>query len=1360
MRKYLLLLMASVLSLLTAQAQPTAFYDVKASTGSYDEISGGTVVGSALSANAFNSVVFDKTNTANTNQVTAEGYPIGFNFKFNNIQMNQFMVASNGYILLGNDKITAYYPKNSYNALSSGADINVIGAVSNGQVYGLSNTEISYKVIGNAPNRSLVIQYKNLGLTDRWGENVVDTAQLQLRLYETSGKIEILFKHWATTETSSMKLRIGIKGSMTDDRLLLNSSAQSYSDVLGTTSNSASISWISSCYPADGQTYTFTPPADCETPTTQPTTLKLSSGSNYLAGSFSKADAADHYLVLLNQSKDLSTLPTNDTYYKKGDLIGDATVVAYDTLTSFKTNENLDGAKAYYIHVIATNSYCMFGPKYNTTTPLTATYQTMPVKPESITITQTDLNSLSFNVKANSKGNKVLVAETTIPTMNQYGNIFRDGSFGQPTGTYNVNDSIIGGGKVIYMGEAKDGISISDLKENTVYHLMAWSIDENGNYSTTSVTDNMITAGKVPYLPDFSLMPSYEVPIGWNVIGSDYRTDKNVLECRISKKDPTNGVVNAIETPWVYLTENTNRVLFDMNMTQYVMWSNSAYNDWADQDSILVQVTDDDINYTTVYTMTKANAPHLDTADSYANIYAPFDQFAGKKVKIRLYWRTYNGPTLKIINFKIEEKKACDYPINVTTVENTVVGDQAQITWKSQGEEDTWELRYKQSNDSVWTEPIEERMNPCTIKGLPSTTDMDVQVRAKCSATSQSDWSKTYSFRSGYSIPFTERFDESTLPNGWDFKTGAISDSTDFCSGGDCVIQWEWSNSYFSKGVILSPRGKTADEWLITPSFDLGDGSANYNFNFAVMNTGTGSSTDEACNVVISTDNGKTFSDKNIIKTIKKSEFPEEYNEKIYSVSLKGYKGLVRIGIYTKATDGSATGMQMDSIFVTPTCPSDIVPTVSDVTTTSAKVTWESGADKWFVFTRKAGETTKAYKEQTTKEIALTDLTPRTAYEVGITKMCEVGDTAKVVLAKFTTQALAPCQQVTDVKVTPTKYSAVFNWTGEASAYNFKYRAKGSEAWTLKQATDTTITVTGLEEAKTYEYIIQSVCSTLSGDTSAYTPVAEFSTLAETCFPPTNIAATPTYKSATLTWEGEADNYEINYCKKEESAWTSVKATGNTATIEGLDAETAYKVRMRSFCSVTDTSKWSTNVEFTTLAIPECVTPTDLTVSQIKSNSALLSWTADASNLTWDLHYRASTVSAWTTQNSLTDKEYQLNDLKENTAYIWSVKATCEEGRTSNWASQNKFTTIETGIANNNLNELTIFVSHNVLNIVNPERGLLKEVQLFTTAGQLIGNYKLNSDENVFITLGKVPAELIVKVIGEKQTKSSKVFIK
>lgn len=1333
-------LFLAMLSLcVTARAQVTAAYDVESSIGSYEEISGGQAI---------------STETTSTVE-------IGFDFMFDNQYMNRLLVRK-GYIKLYKDVETPEDASDDYYVFGSSDNNDLIGMVLSSNFGLLNDTEVSYKVTGSAPSRTLIVQYKNLGAnTDRWSEAYIP-VQLQIRLHETSGKIEMVFNDWnpADSDISNLATRMGIKGTDPDVLMLTNS----FSDISTSTNSSETIYWSKSSYPADGQTYTFTPPEECQAPAAQPTGLTLTANSTQVSGSFTKSASADHYLVLYSGSSTLSGIPTDGTTYSEGDVIGNAKVVTFTTGETFTTTDNLSGATHYSIFVFAVNSECMFGPKYLTTAPLTADITTSPDGSESLTVTGTDLTGVTLAATANAAGDNIIVAMTYDPKLNVYtGKIDDGGTFGTPSGNLSVGDEIEGGGKVIYIGPAKEGIQVTGLEENTPCHFSAWSIDATGTtYSSTYSTADTSTGGSVPYTPPFDKMCPFSAPPGWDATSefslANDTNNETVLQARMSSANPTDGTVNEITSPWIELADGTNRVLMDINLTEFVMRQTIAYNEWADGDQFLIQLSTDGDQFTTIHEITKENAPALSTSSSYASLFIPFSIYSGQKVKLRIFWKTYrtNIPvSLKIKNLTVEEVSDCDYPVDLTVDPGSVISDKATLSWKSQGSESAWEMRWRVAGNEEWNETFTVSTNPYTVSGLPSTSDIELQVRAACDETSRSEWSRSATLRSGYSVPFTENLSFSSLPDGWELKTGQLATPTTFDGNSN---YWKWYSGMM-KGLIFMGSGTTDyKEWVITPPFDMGDGSVNYVLTFKLKQLAQGTASDDTYNIVVSKD-GTTFNADDVVASFTGSDIQNGTAE--FSATLRGYSGTVRAALYITASDKPAT-FQMTEVSVIETCPTDIADiTVSDITGTSAKVSWSTQSTSSLVFIRQSGDTDKPYVETELTEMQFSDLTPRTDYEIGITKKCADDDIARVTIVKFTTLAEESCPQVEDVTAEPGKYEATIKWNADAMSYNVRYRKTSETEWSVAESLETEVTLTGLDENTEYVYGIQAKCSILDDDVSEYTGDATFRTLAETCFPPTDVTVSPSYDSAEVTWDGDNDQYEIQYAASNDDEWVTVYVTGLTYRIEHLDAETSYKVRIRSICSTTDTSLWTSETTFTTIPLPKCVTPTNLQVSELTSSSALLSWTADESNLRWNLHYRKGADSAWNNVEGITETSYELTGLDEDTPYIWSVMAECE-AQNSAYASQNKFSTAVAGISGTGIDitGITVFIKNNILNIVNPDHGYINSVTLYTAGGMLINKYTVETTDNVFIPLGGISGQsVLIAITGNGTSKTVKASI-
>ncbi|MBR4130423.1 MAG: choice-of-anchor J domain-containing protein [Bacteroidaceae bacterium] len=104
---------------------------------------------------------------------------------------------------------------------------------------------------------------------------------------------------------------------------------------------------------------------------------------------------------------------------------------------------------------------------------------------------------------------------------------------------------------------------------------------------------------------------------------------------------------------------------------------------------------------------------------------------------------------------------------------------------------------------------------------------------------------------------------------------------------------------------------------------------------------------------------------------------------------------------------------------------------------------------------------------------------------------------------------------------------------------------------------------------------------------------------------PTNITAKDiTTTSATISWTGIADSYNLRYAS-DESEWVTVNNVTSPYTIEGLTPGTTYKVQVQGVFSE-GTSAWAKATTFTTLS-------TNPVPSNIEADLA-----ADGAALTWE----------------------------------------------------------------------------------------------------------------------------------------------
>lgn len=122
-----------------------------------------------------------------------------------------------------------------------------------------------------------------------------------------------------------------------------------------------------------------------------------------------------------------------------------------------------------------------------------------------------------------------------------------------------------------------------------------------------------------------------------------------------------------------------------------------------------------------------------------------------------------------------------------------------------------------------------------------------------------------------------------------------------------------------------------------------------------------------------------------------------------------------------------------------------------------------------------------------------------------------------------------------------------------------------------------------------------------------------------------------------------------------------------------------YIVQVRSYCDG-EWTDWSDTLIFSTIPVT-CFVPTDLTVSNIGSYGAEISWSQPGDGSHWYVEYSTSPeFEASSTHSKLVETMMvTLTDLNVNTTYYVRVRNYCGNSGTSAWVTTN-FTT-EIGIA-------------------------------------------------------------------------------
>lgn len=178
------------------------------------------------------------------------------------------------------------------------------------------------------------------------------------------------------------------------------------------------------------------------------------------------------------------------------------------------------------------------------------------------------------------------------------------------------------------------------------------------------------------------------------------------------------------------------------------------------------------------------------------------------------------------------------------------------------------------------------------------------------------------------------------------------------------------------------------------------------------------------------------------------------------------------------------------------------------------------------------------------------------------------------------------------------------------------------------------------------------------------------------CGTPAGLAASNiTTGSATISWTAVsgATSYILQYRPTGATTWSTVSTASTTYNLTGLAASTTYQYQVQANCNET-LGAFSAIANFTTSTpAPSCGTPSGLFTTNITSTSATLNWSAVSGATSYNIQYRPTGTSTWTTVSTAATT-YNLTGLASSTTYEFQVQANCN-GTLSAYSTNSAFTT-------------------------------------------------------------------------------------
>jgi len=813
--------------------------------------------------------------------------------------------------------------------------------------------------------------------------------------------------------------------------------------------------------------------------------------------------------------------------------------------------------------------------------------------------------------------------------------------------------------------------------------------------------------------------------------------------------------------------------------------------------------------------------PRGSSGSGHGNYMGPFDfngvQATTGRIALR-YTNTNSTASWNLDDFTVSLAPNCPSPVKTSVAASNIDGHNATITFvDNDPTHNSWTVYYREHDADTtdpWT-PVTTNITSVDLTNLDPETSYDVYVVTNCTTPDLvEDATLTYTFTTMVACPAPQSLTVSNI----DLASATV---TWFSNADSYTIEYGEAGFTPGAGTVVTTTNTTYDltgltsgtayTVIITADCGVQDGTsapATVNFSTTIC-----AASDQCAYVFTLNDsfgdgwNGGTLAVQQNGITVATLGLPSgsTATETVnlchgVSTSLVWTAGSYASEASFTLTDAfgveqyaSPTMNNYSTYTFMPNCSGCAMPTAltaSNITTTSANVSWTGTANS---YTLEYGEAGFAPGSGTTVTVTttsydLTGLNAATSYTVYVTSDCGSEGTSSAAILNFSTTICNAADQCVYTLSMNDSYGD--GWNGASLSIQQNGIEVGTYTLTSGESTGTeyislcnNMTTTLVWNTGSYDSecsftltdpndtVIYTSSSLSSGTLTTFTtdcsgsgpgPVITDPTVATTAA--TSIAQTTATLNGNIT---NPDNVTITAKGFEWKAtaggtFTPVTVTGNDLTynLTGLTANTSYTYK--AFITFNGTTVYGNEVTFTTLPedVQPCDVPTGLHTTTVENEAIAIAWDANPDVTSWNIQYRpvgGALASATSTTNS-----YNITGLTGLTTYEIQVQADCGDGNVSDWCTAITAQTTNVGIEEYLLNSISLFPNpaNDVINVQCTMNNVqVTALEVFDVYGKLINTVNVIDNPTQINVSNLASGMYFVRVTTEEGT-VTKSFVK